>query len=185
MKTAPKRWKPSTGISFPAAGAFQVRVAPGAPGVWMAFALIGGNLAYGGVLYWITGSGLYRLKWLPLSSALTRHTLVPIVHTDFMSEYPTVNTLLGLWPLLTAKDMKIDGCDARALELWIVGNHRVAALLADIPFRPLQHRPGTIVEGRSRGSVRSDLPFLVLSAFGGSVFRGIKPSAVKRVNGSG
>ena len=43
MKTAPKRWKPSTGISFPAAGAFQVRVAPGAPGVWMAFALIGGN----------------------------------------------------------------------------------------------------------------------------------------------
>jgi hypothetical protein len=102
-----------------------------------------------------------------------------------MSEYPTVNTLLGLWPLLTAKDMKIDGCDARALELWIVGNHRVAALLADIPFRPLQHRPGTIVEGRSRGSVRSDLPFLVPSAFGGSVFRGIKPSAVKRVNGSG
>ena len=63
-----------------------------------------------------------------------------------MSEYPTVNTLLGLWPLLTAKDMKIDGCDS-TLELWIVGNHRVAALLADIPFRPLQHRPGTIVEG--------------------------------------
>jgi hypothetical protein len=45
------------------------------------------------------------------AEARIRHTLVPIVHTDFMSEYPTVNTLLGLWPLLTSKDMKIDGCD--------------------------------------------------------------------------
>ena len=37
-----------------------------------------------------------------------RHTVVPVVHTDFMSEYPTVNTLLGLWRLLTAKDLKIE-----------------------------------------------------------------------------
>ena len=32
-----------------------------------------------------------------------RHTPVPIVYTDFLSQYPTVNTLLGLWRLLTAK----------------------------------------------------------------------------------
>jgi hypothetical protein len=32
-----------------------------------------------------------------------RHTPVPIVHTDVRSEYPTVNTLLGLWRFLTAE----------------------------------------------------------------------------------
>jgi hypothetical protein len=32
-----------------------------------------------------------------------RHTPVPIVYTDFLSEYPTVNTLMGLWSLLTAE----------------------------------------------------------------------------------
>jgi hypothetical protein len=29
-----------------------------------------------------------------------RHTPVPILYTDFLSQYPTVNTLLGLWRLL-------------------------------------------------------------------------------------
>ena len=28
-----------------------------------------------------------------------RHTPVPVVYTDFTSQYPTVNTLLGLWSL--------------------------------------------------------------------------------------
>jgi hypothetical protein len=36
-----------------------------------------------------------------------RHTPVPIVYTDFLSQYPTVNTLLGLWRLLIAKKVRI------------------------------------------------------------------------------
>jgi len=34
-----------------------------------------------------------------------RHTTVPIVYCDFTSEYPTANALLGIWPLLVAKDL--------------------------------------------------------------------------------
>lgn len=37
-----------------------------------------------------------------------RQTTVPVVHTDFMSEYPTVNTLLGLWQLLTAESVRTE-----------------------------------------------------------------------------
>jgi hypothetical protein len=37
-----------------------------------------------------------------------RHTVVPIVHTDFKSEYPTVNILMGLWPFFIAKDLRIE-----------------------------------------------------------------------------
>ncbi len=37
-----------------------------------------------------------------------RHTQVPVVHTDFLSEYPTVNTLMGLWSFLTAERLRID-----------------------------------------------------------------------------
>jgi hypothetical protein len=36
-----------------------------------------------------------------------RNTPVPIVYTDFLSQYPTVNTLLGLWRLLTADRLLI------------------------------------------------------------------------------
>jgi hypothetical protein len=36
-----------------------------------------------------------------------RHTPVPVVYTDFTSQYPTVNTLLGLWPLLIAEKVRI------------------------------------------------------------------------------
>lgn len=36
-----------------------------------------------------------------------RHTSVPIVYTDFLSQYPTVNTLLGLWRVLTAKKIRV------------------------------------------------------------------------------
>jgi hypothetical protein len=34
-----------------------------------------------------------------------RQTIVPIIYTDFLSEYPTVNTLMGLWKLLIAKEL--------------------------------------------------------------------------------
>jgi len=36
-----------------------------------------------------------------------RHTPVPVVYTDFTSQYPTVNTLLDLWRLLTAKKVRV------------------------------------------------------------------------------
>jgi hypothetical protein len=46
-----------------------------------------------------------------------RHTSVPIVYTDFLSQYPTVNTLLGLWHLLTAKKIRVRNAtqDVRSL----------------------------------------------------------------------
>jgi hypothetical protein len=36
-----------------------------------------------------------------------RRTAMPVVHTDFKSEYPTVITLMKLWRLVTAKSLKI------------------------------------------------------------------------------
>ena len=36
-----------------------------------------------------------------------RHTSVPVIYTDFLSQYPTVNTLLGFWRLLTAKRLRV------------------------------------------------------------------------------
>ena len=36
-----------------------------------------------------------------------RQTPVPVVYTDFTSQYPTVNTLLGLWPLLIADQVRV------------------------------------------------------------------------------
>jgi hypothetical protein len=38
-----------------------------------------------------------------------RHTPVPIVYLDFLSQYPTVNTNLGLWSLLTAERLRVRG----------------------------------------------------------------------------
>ena len=37
-----------------------------------------------------------------------RHTAVPVVHTDFKSQYPTVNTLLGNWNALIAESISFD-----------------------------------------------------------------------------
>lgn len=36
-----------------------------------------------------------------------RHTPVPVVYTDFTSQYPTVNTLLALWKLLIAEKISV------------------------------------------------------------------------------
>ena len=36
-----------------------------------------------------------------------RHTPVPVVYTDFTSQYPSVNTLLGLWGMLTAEKLQV------------------------------------------------------------------------------
>ena len=46
-----------------------------------------------------------------------RRQEVPVVHTDFKSQYPTANALLGNWRVLTAKRVMFDDAteDVRAL----------------------------------------------------------------------
>jgi hypothetical protein len=39
-----------------------------------------------------------------------RKTKVPVIHTDFTSEYPTVNALLGNWGLLRASSIHFEDC---------------------------------------------------------------------------
>ena len=42
-------------------------------------------------------------NWLPSSSAHIRKVIVPVVYTDFLSMYPTVNSLMGLWSFVIAR----------------------------------------------------------------------------------
>jgi len=45
------------------------------------------------------------------TSAHIRKVSVPIVYTDFLSMYPTVNSLMGLWRFVTARRIKVvKGC---------------------------------------------------------------------------
>jgi hypothetical protein len=37
-----------------------------------------------------------------------RHVEMPVIHTDFTSQYPTVNVLLGNWNVLTAKNVSFE-----------------------------------------------------------------------------
>jgi hypothetical protein len=46
-----------------------------------------------------------------------RRTPVPVIHTDFTSQYPTVNALLGNWNVLTASSIRFTNYTARAREL--------------------------------------------------------------------
>lgn len=46
-----------------------------------------------------------------------RHTPVPVVYTDFTSQYPTVNTNLGLWSLLTAEKVEVRDVTQEVQEL--------------------------------------------------------------------
>jgi len=41
------------------------------------------------------------------SEVRIRHAAVPVVHTDYLSEYPTVILLMGLWDFLTARSLRI------------------------------------------------------------------------------
>jgi len=41
------------------------------------------------------------------TSAHIRKVPVPVVYTDFLSMYPTVNSLMGLWHFVTAREIKI------------------------------------------------------------------------------
>jgi len=46
-----------------------------------------------------------------------RKTPVPVVHTDFTSQYPTVNALLGNWSLLKANGVRFEQCTDAARRL--------------------------------------------------------------------
>jgi hypothetical protein len=63
------------------------------------------------------------------AEARIRKTIVPVVHTDFMSEYTTVNTLLGLWTFLIAKDLRIEDATSDVRQL-------LADVLPDEVFKP-------------------------------------------------
>jgi hypothetical protein len=46
-----------------------------------------------------------------------RKTSVPVIHTDFTSQYPTVNALLGNWKMLTSASVRFANCTAKAKKL--------------------------------------------------------------------
>ena len=46
-----------------------------------------------------------------------RKTPVPVIHTDFTSQYPTVNALLGNWQVLTSASVRFVNCTAKAKKL--------------------------------------------------------------------
>jgi hypothetical protein len=46
-----------------------------------------------------------------------RKTPVPVIHTDFTSQYPTVNALLGNWNVLRSASVRFRSCTARARTL--------------------------------------------------------------------
>jgi hypothetical protein len=47
-----------------------------------------------------------------------RRTPVPVIHTDFTSQYPTVNALLGNWRVLTSSAVRFEDCTASARKLF-------------------------------------------------------------------
>jgi hypothetical protein len=52
------------------------------------------------------------------TSAHIRKVPVPVVYTDFLSMYPTVNSLMGLWRFVTAREIRvIEHCEAEVTAL--------------------------------------------------------------------
>jgi hypothetical protein len=51
------------------------------------------------------------------AEARIRRTIVPVVHTDFKSEYPTVNVNMGLWKVLTARLLRFKSATPEVREL--------------------------------------------------------------------
>jgi len=46
-----------------------------------------------------------------------RKTKVPVIHTDFTSQYPTVNALLRNWDVLKARSIRFENCTREARRL--------------------------------------------------------------------
>lgn len=58
-----------------------------------------------------------------------RRTIVPVVHCDFLSMYPTVNTLMGLWRFLIAERIEVEDATEEVQE-WL------SAVTAECCFDP-------------------------------------------------
>jgi hypothetical protein len=81
-----------------------------------------------------------------------RHTPVPVVHTDFLSEYPTVNTLMGLWQMLTAERLRIEDATDEVRTLLTSATPEVVrnpAFWKDLPFFALVRPAGEILPVRT------------------------------------
>jgi hypothetical protein len=64
------------------------------------------------------------------TSAHIRKVLVPIVYADFLSMYPTVNSLMGLWQFVTAEEIRVvEHCNTEIQTF-------LANLSADHLFKP-------------------------------------------------
>jgi len=63
------------------------------------------------------------------SECRIRRVPVPVVHTDFTSQYPTVNTLLGNWKILTAESITFND-DTEAIRAF------VSAVTLEDTFKP-------------------------------------------------
>jgi hypothetical protein len=58
-----------------------------------------------------------------------RKTPVPVIHTDFTSQYPTVNALLGNWDVLKSKRVRFESCTSVVRRL-------LSTLFLAATFRP-------------------------------------------------
>jgi hypothetical protein len=94
------------------------------------------------------------------TSAHIRKVPVPVVYTDFLSMYPTVNSLMDLWSFVTANEIKIvEHCQA---EVEIV----LRQVTVDALFKPAIWKrltafvriipDGDILPSRGRYSIQSD-----------------------------
>jgi hypothetical protein len=65
---------------------------------------------------WISGISM-QAYYGGRAECRIRHSAVPVVHTDFKSQYPTVNALLGNWVVLTAESISFDPVTDEVREL--------------------------------------------------------------------
>ncbi len=78
------------------------------------------------------------------ASAHVRKVPVPVVYCDFLSQYSTVNVLMGLWQFVTAREIRVDrGCPRGARRAAASGNARVGARSGELeaPYRLRSHHP--------------------------------------------
>jgi hypothetical protein len=53
------------------------------------------------------------------TSAHIRKVPVPVVYTDFLSMYPTVNSLMDMWLFVTAKEIKVKNYCKEEIAAWL------------------------------------------------------------------
>jgi hypothetical protein len=65
---------------------------------------------------WVLGAAM-QAYYGGRAECRIRHTEVPVMLTDFMSQYPTGNVLMGLWQMVTAERLRIEDCTAEVQAL--------------------------------------------------------------------